>query len=393
MALIKKIGLLIVCGVAIASAAYFRGTKTYRPEDLFKTITLERRTLAQKVTASGTLFPREQISIGSLATGRVEKWYVDDNDPIKKDQLLVKIYDGIGDANVKKFTGTLEDKKALSTYQEASFKRQEALYRYGQISLDAYQQAVRNRAVAAADVKAAEGDLSVAQQAYESLFIKSPDDGVVIARKIDVGQMVASVFNATELYTIAKDLTLLEARLDVDEASVGMVKDGHEAEFVVDAYPTESFKTAVKIVKYLSKVVGTVVTFQTVLNIDNHDLRLRPGMTTDVDIYIGKASDALSLPNKAFRMNAKGLKEIAQKLGYEYHRLDLTVGKKKIDTLWVLKDKSFVQTVVKLGLNDGKYTQVLDGIDEKTTIIIDSNEAAQENEVIKNMFGKSGIGK
>ncbi|MCF7899616.1 efflux RND transporter periplasmic adaptor subunit, partial [Candidatus Babeliales bacterium] len=306
----KQIFILIFSTIIIsAGALYFFNKKCKKAESLLITEKPQRRNLTQHVHSAGTLKAKEQITIGSLEAGTIIQVLADNNDKIKKNQVLAILDNGIGDSNVKLLQARLNQRKAELWYQEKFFARQKQLYESGQISKNSFEEYTKNLEVAKEAVKLTAAELEVQEKKYNNLFIKSPDDGVVIATEIDLGQMITSQFQATVLFVMAKDLTKMETNVDVSEADVGMVKEGQEATFRVDSFPKEIFTAKVEEIRYLAKIVDNVVTYATILNIDNPDLKFRPGMTTDVKIKVAECKNALSVPNKCLRINSSQLEQ------------------------------------------------------------------------------------
>ena len=269
----------------------------------------QKRDLTQYVNASGRLKAKDQITIGSLVTGRIIKLHVDDNEFVKKGQILVELDNGIGYSAVKKAKGALWQAKSNLTYLEKFYKRQKSLYDEGQIARDTFENITKDYETAQYGVVQAQGELEIREQEYENLFIKAPEDGVIIAKKVNLGQMVTSRLQATQLFTIAKDLKHMEAEIDIDEADIGLIKIGQEAIFTVDAFPQKSFRAKVKQINYDFKIKENVITYAIILDVDNPDLQLRPGMTTNVDIKVAQAKNALCVPNKALRIDKNVLKK------------------------------------------------------------------------------------
>lgn len=228
-----------------------------------------RKNVVQIITASGNLKAKEQISVGSLVAGKVVEIRVDDNDAVKKDQILAVLDDGVGDSDVKKLKAVLVEAKANAEYMTKYFNRQKELYKSGQISQNNFDKLTQDYKVALAKVDQTKADLEKAEKVDGNLLIKSPADGIVIAKRVDLGQMVTAQLQATVLFEIAKDLHEMEAYLDVDEADVGMVKEGQEAIFTVDSFPKKHFEAKVKRIQYQAKIVDNVVTYATVLDVKN----------------------------------------------------------------------------------------------------------------------------
>jgi HlyD family secretion protein len=249
------------------------------------------------------------------------------------------------------------------------------------------------------------GLLEIAEKAYKNLFIRSPSNGIVTARNVELGQQITAQLQATVLYEIAEDLQNMEAWIDVDEADIGMIKEGQEAFFTVDSFPKQKFNAKVKRIRYQAKIIDNVVTYATVLDVKNPDLKLRPGMTTNVDIRVAEAKQALTVPNKALRINSQILKDNAQQLKLKFEEITgeenvtyterRTSGKqikKEKETLWIWQENKIKQIEVDFGINDGKYMQVLKGIDENVSVITEVDEIKRDYKFLQGMIGGAGIG-
>ncbi len=397
----KKIVIgLLTTVIVIATISGYIILKKYEKPASTKLFTVEKpvyRSATQYLNASGNLKAKDQISVGSLVAGRVIEIKADDNDQVKKDQVLAILDNGVGETAVKRLQAALDEAQALFDYQEKFYKRQTTLYKSGQISDNLYDQYTQNYQATKARVEQARYALKLEQQTYENLFIKSPDHGIVIAKRIDLGQMITSVLQATVLYEIAPDLTKMEAYIDVDEADIGMVKDGQDATFTVDAFPKKHFTAKVDRIQYLAKMVDGVVTYATVLKVENPKLRLRPGMTTNVDIQVAQNKRALTVPNKALRINRLTVEQQAHRAGYTVQKFvadddqqkdssSRSKVRKHRDLIWILEGNVVKQVEVKLGVNDGRFSEVLKGITESADVIIEVEEIKTENKLLKSIF-------
>ena len=351
--------------------------------------------ITQWVDATGTLQAKDEITVGSLVAGKVEKILVDDNDPVKKDQILTILDDGIGDSAVKRFKGVVEEAKAYLKYQTAFYNRQKKLYKSGQLSKNTFEEIEQGYEIAKAKLTQAEAELEMRQKEYDNLFIKSPDNGIVISKKVDLGQMITSRLQATVLFLIAKDLHEMEANVAVDEADVGLVKENQDAVFTVDAFPREVFKAKVKQIRYKAEIIDNVVTYATILNVKNPNLRLRPGMTTSVNIKVLKAKDTMVVHNKVFRINKESLRQTAKALGYEVQTLPEVknkITKTEIPNLWIFEDGTFKQKNVETGAVEGRYTQILSGIDKSTDVVTEITDFSDKKEMLMKIFKGAGGG-
>lgn len=397
----KLLTILIAIAISAASAIYIikkkKNAVVIEPLITEKPI---RKDVVQIVTASGTLKAKEQISVGSLVAGKVVEIKVDDNDVVKAGQILAILDDGIGDSNVKKLKAILVEAKATADFTTKYYNRQKELYKSGQISQNSFDKISQDYKIALAKVDQTSADLEMAQKTYDNLFIKSPADGIVIAKKVDLGQMVTAQLQATVLFEIAKDLHEMEAYLDVDESDIGMVKEGQEAVFTVDSFPRKHFDAKVKRIQYQAKIVDNVVTYATVLDVKNPKLKLRPGMTTNVEIKVAENNKAIVIPNKALRINPINVEYVANKLKNKFEKITTEQkmegqkSKKVVrDYIWILEGNTIKQVESKLGINDGKYSEVLKGIDDNTNIIVEVEAAPRDNPLNK-IFGQpGGLGK
>ncbi|MBD3231248.1 efflux RND transporter periplasmic adaptor subunit [Candidatus Dependentiae bacterium] len=391
----NKFFLFIIIFLLISTVifVYFRLSKK-KEQPLFQTQKPFRQDIVQYVNSSGTLKAKEQITVGSLEAGRIIKILADDNDVVKKDQILSIIDNGIGDSQVKKREAELREAKDKLQYQEKFFNRQKQLYESKQISKDLFEQYIRDLETLQEQVKQIQAELEIAKKTYDNLFIKSPADGIVISKKIDLGQMITARFQATVLFVIAKDLHEMEANVDVDEADVGLVHEGQEAMFTVDAFPKKQYFSTVHQIKYLAEIIDNVVTYGVIINVDNPDLKLKPGMTADVDIKVAEAKNALVVKNKTLRVSDDLLSVVAKKLGYQFEKIPQREIAPGIDYLWIFENgNKFRQIKIKIGAREGSMTQIInDEINEHTNIVSEITAEERENILLKQIFSKPGIG-
>lgn len=381
------ITLFLVC--TTSTTAYFFLNKK---KEILNVVTEQpqRRHLAQFVTASGTLKAKDQFTVGSLVTGKVVNILVDNNDHVKKDQVLAILDNGIGDTDIKKLIAQCAEAQATYDFQKKLFERQKELFASGQLAKNKFEQEERDFLITQARVEQLNASLEREQKMYANLFIKSPDTGTIIAKKIDIGQQITSQLDATVLFIIAKDLTDMEAYVDVDEADIGLIQENQEAVFTVDTFSKRPFVSSVKQVQFQSKIVENVITYATVLKVSNPTIELRPGMTTNVEIKVGEDKNALSVPNKALRLSTFRLEEFAKKAGYAIEKLELKPGsikQQQQDTIWILENKTIKQINVKLGVVDIRFTQVIDGLSEQSDVIVEFTEQPHENILLRSVYG------
>ncbi len=372
-------------------------------KEALKYITQEvkRGDLLVTVTATGNLQALNQVDVGVEVSGTIEKIYVDYNQHVKKGQVLAKLDLSKFEAQVKRAEARLRAAQADLIKAKADFKlaqlhmqRLRNAYKLShgkvpsKIELDEAEAKLRAAEAKVCATKAeiyeAKADLKYYKTELSKAIIYSPIDGIVLARHVEEGQTVAASFQTPILFTLAEDLKRMELHVDVDEADIGQVKVGQYATFTVDAYPDRIFSAKVREVRFAPKIVEGVVTYETILDVNNSDLSLRPGMTATAKIIVKHIKDALLVPNKAFRfVFPKTYQEKEEKKGlisiiipHPPRRLS-TEEKQKVQRgkkrkIWILRNGHPVQVLVTVGATDGIMTQVISGdIQPGTKVILD----------------------
>lgn len=314
----KKYLIILAAVLAIAgTGGYFFYKRT--PEVTYKTARIERGAIVSTVAATGNLSAVTTVQVGTQVSGTIQKLYVDFNSRVKKGQPIAEIDPSLFNASVEQSRGNLLSAEAnlqkanvALADAERTLGRNRKLLADGIISQGDYDVSETALQAAKAAVKAAEG--SVAQtrgslmQSSTNLrysVIRSPVDGVVISRAVDVGQTVAASFSTPTLFTIAKDLTKMQIEVSVDEADISRIQLHQQASFTVDSYPEQSFRGEVVQIRSAPVITQNVVTYVVVVNVDNSDLKLKPGMTANVSIEVAKKDDVLKLPPAALRFKPK----------------------------------------------------------------------------------------
>jgi HlyD family secretion protein len=309
----------------------------------------ERGDIREVVEATGTINAVITVQVGSQVSGTISHLFVDFNTRVKKGQLVAQIdpplFEGAvlqakGDlanakANVASARANLEKAKAGEIQTKADYERMVGLTKESVMSQQQLDLAKANydsavAAVSAADaqvtqalaqVQQKEAALTVAQTNLDYTTIHAPIDGTVIARNVDVGQTVAASLQAPTLFTIAQDLTKMQVYASTDESDVGMIKNGQVVTFKVDAFPRDTFTGRVSQIRMNATTVQNVVTYNTVIDFDNPDLKLFPGMTAYITIPVASASNVLSVPNGALRykpdLKADEIRALLQKYGLD----------------------------------------------------------------------------
>jgi len=294
------IAVAVLAAVAVAVAVVKRKDDTVLPSKYRSTV-VDRGAINQTVTATGTINPVALINVGSQVSGTVAELNADFNDRVKKGQVLLKLEPTIFNAQVRQAEANIASARASLRLAQATFERNEQLVAQNFLSGLALDQSKREMQVAQANLTLAQAQHDRARADLNNSVIRSPIDGVVIKRTIDLGQTVAASFNTPNLFQIAQDLTKMQIDTSVSEADVGQLKDGLPARFVVDAYPDREFAATMRQFRLAPNVVQNVVTYNVVLDVDNVDELLKPGMTAQVRLVVANRPDVLRIPTTALR--------------------------------------------------------------------------------------------
>jgi len=301
----------------------------------YKKEAVDRGNIEALVDTTGTLNPVIIVDVGSQVSGKIKNLYVDFNSVVKRDQLIAEIDPeqfvtrvDQNKANYQSSLASLEKSKVTLQNSKRKYERALDLFKKNLISYEEKETAETTYYSAKADLQSTEARLAQAKSQLDSsrvdlqyTIIKSPIDGVVINRNINVGQTVAASFQAPVLFQIANDLSKMQVECSVDEADIGRVKEGQRVTFTVDAFPNENFQGIVSQVRYSPEVVSNVVTYTTIVEVDNPELKLRPGMTATISIVVGEAKNALRVPNSALRftpqLSIEEMKQIFEDMSKE----------------------------------------------------------------------------
>ncbi len=378
-------GILLLPALALLLWNSSRATDTVR----FKTQPAKRGNLTVTVTATGNLAPTNQVNVSSELSGIVRQVLVDYNDRVKVGQVLARLDTARLKDQVLQSKAALASARAKLLQTKATTRETRAqLSRVREARARSDNQAVSQSALdtaqadldrALADQDSARAAIAQAKAALEvnrtdlgKLVIRSPINGIVLSRSVDPGQTVAASLQAPVLFTLAQDLTKMVLNVDVDEADVGQVRKGQQATFTVDAYPERTFPARIIQVHYGSRTVAGVVSYEAVLNVDNTDLSLRPGMTATADIIVKKVKDAILVPNAALRfapsrqaMARAGRGVFSRLFGRRRHTpppLGPEEGPaERKQRVWTIRNRQPVAITITTGATDGMMTVVTGG--------------------------------
>lgn len=266
----------------------------------YVTVGVTRGDIRHVVTATGEINPVNTVSVGSQVSGTIADIYVDYNSHVTKGQLLLEIEPSVLQATVDEARAALDSAKSQLNLARNDYERNKTLYDSGYIARAEMEQSQTNYEQALQSVKRMESQYERAVTNLSYATITSPVDGTVISRKVDKGQTVAASFQTPDLFEIAEDLSKMQIETAVSEADIGVIKEGQIVTFTVDAYPRKTFNGIVKQVRLSPTTTSNVVVYTVVIDVDNADLSLMPGMTAFVTIMIDAANDVLKTQNAAF---------------------------------------------------------------------------------------------
>ena len=300
----RVIGALVLLGLGgLLWGGYALQQKMGAPDDKprYKTADVDRGSIVQFVTATGTLNPVGLVNVGTQVSGTVSELNADFNDRVKRGQVLLKIDPTLLQAGVRQMTASLNAARAQLTLAESNYNRNARLVEQGFISSATLEQLRQALDAAKAGTDMNRAQLERAQADMNNSVIRSPINGVIIKRTADLGQTVAASFQTPNLFTIARDLKEMQIDTNVSEADVGLLKAGQAVRFVVDAFPERDFEGKVRQFRLSPNVQQNVVTYNVVIDVANPDEMLKPGLTAQVRIITSNKPEALRVPTAALR--------------------------------------------------------------------------------------------
>ena len=385
---------VLLVGIAVVVGVMRLRASRPEPGAQYQMDTVERGTLTVTITATGELKSLTQVNIGTEISGIVESVNVDFNSPVRVGQILAQVNTDKIEAQAAQARAALLSAEAKRLQSQATFKEAQAelakLEHVRELSggrvpsrheIDSQEATVKRaeaeEAVSAAQVTQSRASLAAIETDIKKAVIRSPIDGIVLDRQVDPGQTVAASFQTPTLFTLAEDLTRMKLIIDVDEADIGTVRVGQRAIFRVDAYPDQMFESKVKEVRSTPKTSNGVVTYQTVLSVDNSERLLQPGMTATAEITVTQVSDATLVPNAALRFtppaamqtSGGGFRFLPRPPGSQRRDRSAENGAKRV---WTLNGEQLTPIEVALGASDGTVTELRGGqLTPGTQVIVD----------------------
>jgi len=390
----RKIWLIIlaVAVVAIAAIVVVKVTKSANKELVIRTHVVEEYTVENTVTATGTIEPVETVEVGTQVSGKVEKIYVDYNDVVKKGQLMAELDKQTLNQSLSRAKASLTSSQSQLNYAKLSYERTKQLYEANAATLAAYQEAQNTYTQAQMSMKNAQASYDQARVDLAYAEIYSPIDGIVLDRAVEVGQTVAASFSTPTLFTLANDLTKMQVEADVDEADIGQVKTGQRVTFTVDAYMDDVFDGTVNQIRMKPTTTSNVVTYTVIIDAPNPDQKLFPGMTASVTI-VTEEETGLAVPAEAFNFTPdETVRKALSKPEKPEGQMEPPQGEQpKMDgramssrnMVWIKKGGSIMPCPVKVGMSDGAYKIIEQGVQAGDSVVLSAQYVAKEKAVKK----------
>jgi HlyD family secretion protein len=423
---LRAVIVLLAVGAVVGCVVGYR--RMTRPAELvYRTANTERGSIVARVTATGTLSAHVTVQVGAQVSGRLLEILVDFNSSVKKGQVIARLDPALfqaalasARANTVQAAGMVAKSRATLEKDKKLLERAKQLRTEGLMSQQDLDNAAAAVDVDTADLEAQRGQLEQnrAQEHQAEINVAyctiiSPIDGTVISRNVDVGQTVAASLQAPTLFTIAEDLHKMQVDTNVTEGDVGKLRDGMRASFVVDAYANERFSGVIQQIRNAATTVQNVVTYDAVIEVENPDLKLRPGMTANATIVYDRREDALRVPNAALRFRpppaladsaapllaaisaslppaeapppaprdhgtnpaarASGSAGPAPSASARPRRGPRVTTDPSNKVLWVMRGNKPVPVAVRVGLTDGSFTEVVSGdVQEGDAVVLEA---------------------
>lgn len=354
----KKWWVVLIAIVLVSINLIWGGAKKVTKSG-YATVEVVRGDMRQVVSATGEIKPVNTVNIGSQVSGTISNIYVDYNSKVKKGDLLLTIEPSVLEAQVREAEASLSSSKSKRNYAKSEYLRNKTLYNEGFISRAEMEQSQTTYEQAEQDVVRMQSQYERAKTNLGYATITSPVDGTVISRKVDVGQTVAASFQTPDLFEIAEDLSKMQIETSVSEADIGMVKENQRVTFTVDAYPNKTFEGRVHQIRLSPTTTSNVVVYTVVIEVDNSDMSLMPGMTAFVTIIVDERFNTFKTQNSAF------LVRNFDSLGVE------TNGATPTTHLAIMRNGKIIFVEYSKGLVGATETEIVsDGVQEGDKIVV-----------------------
>ena len=417
------ITIVVIVTLAVSSIAYFLNVNV-SDGFVFETEIVEKGAVYNTITATGTLAGTNTVVVGTQVSGVIEKIYVDFNSRVKKGQLIAELDKSTLQSSLENAEADLYNAQAEFDYRKANYKRVEDLYKKELVSESEYDLPKYNFKKSEAGLKSAEANFKRATLNLSYAMIYSPIDGIVLNRAVEEGQTVAASMSTPELFTITNDLSEMQVEADIDEADIGMVKEGQRVEFTVDAFQDETFSGTLTEVRLQPTETSNVITYTVIVSAQNPELKLKPGMTASITVYVEEVKDVLVLPGKTMRFTPdreqmmeyfSNLPESERPPRKSGNRPDQSAEQAEntqraempdnIKRVWVKDGTTIKPVMIETGVTDGMTIEVISGLKEGDEVItsmergstsspdLEESEETQKSPFVQERPGRPGGGR
>jgi len=394
---VKIFPVLLVLGIA-GGGFYFYSQSNSKKGMSLETVNPSVGDIIQTITATGRLQPIDQVDVGTEVSGTVSKIFTDFNKQVKKGQVLLEIDPLKAKVRVEQTKAAYRSAANEMTYQNRNYERTKELFQKNSVAATELETAEYRYKNAQNSLVNARSNLEQAELDLANCTIKSPIDGIVLSRAVEEGQTVAASLSAPTLFTLARDLTQMEVKADVDEADVGQVKTEQRVEFSVDAFPGDKFTGIVREVRLSPNISSNVVTYTVIINAENPNQKLLPGMTANCEIIVQEAMQVLTIPLRALQFkpnestpgytppseegpgSAKQRPQGGGQGGGGGQRKQRQANENK-GRVWVLGNNGLLnQRNISLGISDGSKVHVTEGLDKNISVVVGQSSAAEKSD-------------
>jgi HlyD family secretion protein len=378
----RKTVVVAVLVVGVLTTAFYATVRNHADRAALPplhTVVVERGDVSQRVVAHGSVQPVELVTVGSQVSGIVEAILADFNTPVRRGQVVARLEASTFRAAVSSAAAELEAAEAGIELARIQWDRIQRLREQNLVPPSEVDQARSNMRQAEALLSVRRHALDRAQQELDRTVIRSPTDGIVISRDVDVGQTVAASLSAPVLFEIATDLRLMHIHANVSEADIGQVREGQDVRFRVDAHRDRTFTGRVIQVRNAPRIEDNVVHYETIIAVENEDLLLKPGMTAEVEIITAEVSDAIRARNTALRARLPD-----HLLPPDPDRFEGSNGR-----VYLLRDGTIRAAAVRTGLSDGVHTELVAGVEPGDTLVVGLTIRTNDDRGGRSLFGGS----
>lgn len=387
----KWLKFLFFISFLIASAIgikQFYPSKTESETSIFEVEAPSLRTISQSISAAGILEVKDQMKIGCLVSGVIKALHVEENQVVTEGQLLAEIETGKGDTELKEAEAHYEKSVIELDFQKKGYERQQELFNKQFIPAAKFEEAEKSYLLAVHQERSQKANLNKKRQEYLACQVRAPTAGVVTAVGVTKGERV-SESSTTALFHIAPDIHTMEADFVIDERDIGQIKKGQKVQLIVDTYPGKIFETSIYNINFSPKEKDNVRTFHAKAYLDNTTQLLRPGMNVSATIDVAIVSSALSITSLPFLIKEEHLQSAAKCLHYKVQGLESKARKdyivahpnQNIQFVWKVLDQAFVEIPVEIGVSDSIHFEILGGLQDKDSVVIEVLEEDQMQKI------------